>query len=101
MQSQCLAGPMVLRRSPSYTQIRVFLRKFAPCHHPILMTCHHRVNWFSSNLVNRGEPCPVSGFPQGESAMSSIARMAVFVVLGSAFTALALVVAGYLSTTFG
>ncbi len=33
--------------------------------------------------------------------MSSIARMAVFVVLGSAFTALALVVAGYLSTTFG
>jgi hypothetical protein len=40
-------------------------------------------------------------FPPGESAMSSMARMAVFVVLGSALTVGALMVASYLSTAAG
>lgn len=41
------------------------------------------------------------GLSQGESAMSSMARMAVFVVLGSALTVGALMVASYLSTSAG
>jgi len=41
------------------------------------------------------------GLPPGESAMGSMARMAVFVVLGSALTVGALVVASYLATNAG
>jgi hypothetical protein len=47
------------------------------------------------------ESQPFIGFLPGESAMSSMARMAVFVVLGSALTVGALMVASYLATSAG
>jgi hypothetical protein len=40
-------------------------------------------------------------FSPGESAMGSMVKMAVFVVLGSAITVGALMVASYLSTAAG
>ena len=52
-------------------------------------------------MPEMAESPALSGFPPGESAMSSMARMAVFVVLGSAFTVGALIVASYLSTAAG
>lgn len=47
------------------------------------------------------ESQPFIGFPLGERAMSSMARMAVFVVMGSALTVGALMLASYLSTAAG
>jgi hypothetical protein len=47
------------------------------------------------------ESQPFSGFPPRESAMNSMARMAVFVVMGSALTVGALMLASYLSTAAG
>ena len=47
------------------------------------------------------ESQPFSGFPPRELVMSSMARMAVFVVMGSALTVGALIVANYLATSAG
>jgi hypothetical protein len=52
-------------------------------------------------MLAAAESQPFMRFPPGESAMSSMARMAVFVVMGSALTVGALIVANYLATSAG